>query len=356
MKEISLETLKELTGAEVVGEKQRKFSNVADLESAQAGDISFLANPRYEGAMEKSNAGAVFLHPDYKSHPLVKSSAKVWLFHEEPSRAFQLAIEYFIPHADKKSGFKGVHATATIHPTAEVDPSVEVGPGAVIDEGVKIGKGTKIGALAYIGPFSEIGENCTLMPHVTLRERVVLQDRVIIQPGAVIGSCGYGYTPNKEGKHIKLNQVGNVVIESDVEIGANTTIDRSRFKETRIGCGTKIDNLVQIAHGVKVGQDNLIISQAGIAGSTTTGRHVVLAGQSGLSGHIHITDGVILAARAAASKSIDKPGKYNGAPCVPLAEYNRHTVYLRKIEKLLNQVKALEEKVHELENRPPQSP
>jgi UDP-3-O-[3-hydroxymyristoyl] glucosamine N-acyltransferase len=350
MKEITLKELAQLTGAEAVGCETCRFNNVADLESAQASDISFLGNPRYEGAMADSKAGALFLHPSYKNHPSVVGKSCAFLFHEDPSRAFQLAIEFFFPHAGLLTAFVGVDPTATIHPSATLDPSVEVGPGAVIDARVVIKKGTKILPLVYIGPDVEIGEDCTVMSHVTLRERTWIGNRVIIQPGAVIGSCGYGYTPNAQGKHIKLNQVGRVVLEDDVEIGANTTIDRSRFKETRIGSGTKIDNLVQIAHGVTLGSDNLIIAQAGIAGSSSTGRHVVLAGQSALAGHIHATDGVILAARSAASKSLTKPGKYNGAPAMPLAEYNRNQVYLRNIESLYQKVKKLESLVDELKS------
>src|SRR5690606_21173811 len=146
---------------------------------------------------------------------------------------------------------------------------------------------------------------------------------------------GFGYTQDKQGNHIKLNQVGTVVIEDDVEIGANSTIDRSRFKETRIGQGTKIDNLVQIGHGVKVGKNNIIISQSGIAGSSSTGTNVIIAGQVAVNGHIHITDNVIIAGKSGVSKSITKPGKYNGIPALPLDEYNRNTVYLRSIQKLV---------------------
>lgn len=345
MKEISLKELITLTGAKAAGDLNRSFTNVADLETAGTSDISFLSNPRYLGAMEKSKAGAIFIHPDYQDHKALQDNSRAWLFHEDPSRAFQAAIEYFIPHADTMTGFEGVHPTAVIHPSAVIDPSVKIGPQAVIDKGAHIKKGTRIGALVYVGAFTEIGEECHIMPHVTIRERTLIQDRVIIQPGAVIGSCGYGYTPNKEGHHVKLNQVGRVVIESDVEIGANTAIDRSRFKETLISRGTKIDNLVQIAHGAIIGQDNLIIAQAGIAGSSSTGRHVVLAGQTGVAGHIHLADGVILAARSAASKSLTKPGKYNGAPAVPLEEYNRNAIHLRKIDKLFDRVKKLEDKL-----------
>ena len=260
-------------------------------------------------------------------------------------------VELFCPYADVLTGFQGIHPTAVIHPEATLAEGVEVGPGSVIDAGATIGRGTKIGAQVYIGPHSSIGENGTIMPRVTIRERTLIGNRVILQPGCVIGSCGFGYTQDKEGRHIKLNQVGRVVIEDDVEIGANSTIDRSRFKETRIGRGTKIDNLVQIGHGVVIGSDNIIIAQTGLAGSSSTGRHVILAGQSAVAGHIHLTDGVLLAAKAGASKSITKPGKYNGIPAVPLEEYNRNTVYLRRIESLVKRVEALEAALNHKDGR-----
>lgn len=346
--EFTLEEISKLTGSKLIGNPQKRITNVADLESAADDDISFLGNPRYEGAMKKSKAGAIFIQPHYENSKELSDLECSFLFHDEPSRAFQTLIELFIPEARTFSDFKGIHESAVIHPTATLQENVEVGPNAVIDAYAVIKKGTKIGALASIGPYVEIGEDCHIMTHVTLRERTILGNRVIIQPGAVIGSCGFGYTQDKLGRHVKLNQVGKVVIEDDVEIGANTTVDRSRFKETRISRGSKIDNLVQIGHGVVVGQDNIIISQAGIAGSSTTGKHVILAGQSAVAGHIHLTDGVMLAAKSGVSKSITKPGKYNGIPAVPLDEYNRNTVYLRRIENLAKSVKKLESHLGEI--------
>ena len=171
---------------------------------------------------------------------------------------------------------------------------------------------------------------------------------MIIQPGAVIGSCGFGYITDNRGIHTKLNQIGTVIIEDDVEVGANTTIDRSRFKSTKIGEGTKIDNLVQIAHGVVLGKHNIIVSQVGIAGSTETGNHVVIGAQAGVSGHLFITHKTMIAAKAGISKSILKSGNYRGIPAVPILEFNRNSVYLRNIDKYIQQIKHLEEKLNTL--------
>lgn len=196
-----------------------------------------------------------------------------------------------------------------------------------------------------------IGSDCHLYPNAIVRERCQIGNRVILQPGAVIGSCGFGYTTDNRGRHSKLNQVGIVIIEDDVEIGANTTIDRSRFKATVIGRGTKIDNLVQIAHGVVIGQDNIIVSQTGIAGSTRTGNWVIIGGQVAITGHITIADRVMIAARTGISKSITEAGKYGGLPAVPLKEHQRHSVYLRNIEKYVKEIKELQDRLFELERK-----
>jgi UDP-3-O-[3-hydroxymyristoyl] glucosamine N-acyltransferase len=186
---------------------------------------------------------------------------------------------------------------------------------------------------------------------VTVREKCLIGNRVIIQPGAVIGSCGFGYTTNAQGEHVKLEQLGAVVIEDDVEVGANSTIDRARFKITRIGRGTKIDNLVQLGHNVDIGHNNIIVSQTGIAGSVKTGKNVVFGGQAGVVGHLEIADFVMVATRGGVSKSITQPGKYAGGPVMGLSDYNRQQVHLRKITDYVKQIDALEKKVMELEEK-----
>ena len=249
----------------------------------------------------------------------------------------------------KSLATEGIHPTAVIHPSAKIGSDVLIGPYAVIDKETTVGDRTQVGAGCFIGPYTHIGEDCLLHAHVTVREKCFIGNRVIIQPGAVIGSCGFGYTTDKQGKHAKLNQVGGVKIEDDVEIGANTAIDRSRFKMTVIGRGTKIDNLVQIGHGASIGPDNLIVAQVGIAGSVETGRHVVLAGQCGLSGHTKLGNGVIVTAQSGVSKSLPAGGKYGGSPTMPLAEHQRVEVHLRNIEKYVKQIKSHEARLAKLE-------
>jgi len=323
-------------GAQLIGDATHLISGINTLEEATASDVSFLANPRYIDAMKKSHAGVICIAPQD-----ALPEGKNFLLHADPSRAFQMIAELLIPSAI--SGFSGIHPTAVIHPSAQIASDVHIGPHAVIDRDVKIGPRTHIGPHVSIGFEVEIGADCVIHPNCTLRERCRLGNRVILQPGVVIGSCGFGYTPDKLGRHIKLEQLGIVILEDDVEIGANTTIDRSRFKATLIRKGTKIDNLVQIAHNVEVGEHNIIAAQTGIAGSVKTGKYVMLGGQVGIVGHVELDDQVLVATRGGVSKSL-KSGKYRGSPAIPIAEYNRQEVYVRKLEEYVERLKQLEKK------------
>lgn len=344
-KSFTLETLAILTNCQLIGHPLHEIFDVADLESAGPQDASFFSNPRYQQALNTSQAGVIFIDPQT---PLV--DGKNYLISEQPSRAFQQLVDTLHPPKKHPSGFKGIHPSAVIHETAQLAEGVSVGPHAVIDEGVQVGAGTFIGAGVYIGPETTIGHSCLIHPRVVIREECRIGNRVVIQPGAVIGSCGFGYTTDKQGRHIKLNQVGNVLIEDDVEVGANTTIDRARFKNTKVGEGSKLDNLVQIGHGVSLGKHNIIVAQTGIAGSTSTGHYVVLAGHVAVAGHLHLEDGVTVAGKSGVSKSLST-GKYGGIPAVPLHEYNRNQVLLRQIGSYIQQVKTLFARLETLEKQ-----
>lgn len=339
----TLDEIAKLTGCTLVGNGNHLIKDVADLESATNEDASFLSNPRYEQAMGRSSAGVIFIHPEVK-----RPEGRNYLLTNDPTLAFQTLVNHFFKGAAEKSGFMGVHPTAVIHESAKIGAQATIGPYAIIDKGVVLGDRVTISSGSYIGPHTTIGNDTFIHPHVTVRERCTIGSRVILQPGAVIGSCGFGYFSDKLGKHHKLDQVGTVTIQDDVEIGANTTIDRSRFKTTLIGRGSKIDNLVMIGHGVRVGEDNMIVSQTGIAGSTETGRNVILGGQVGLAGHIKLADNIMIAASSGVSKSLQKSGKYGGIPAVPLEEYNRNAVLLRNMESLVARVKELEQKIKSL--------
>lgn len=343
MKEFTLSEIAQLTGSKLIGSPAHLIRGVSDLENASLEDISFLANPHYQKAMENSSAGAVFIAP---AIPL--PADRNFLVTENPSEAFQTIVKAFYSHRQAPSCYRGIHPTAIIPPSATIGENVTIGPYTVIDSHATIGDNTTISASCSIGAYVTIGADCVIHPHVILREFSHLGNRVILQPGVVIGSCGFGYLQNKSGEHTKLEQLGYVEIGDDVEIGANTTIDRARFKKTSVGRGTKIDNLVQIAHGVQIGEHSLVIAQTGIAGSTCIGNHVILAGQVAVAGHLEIADGVMVAGRGGVSKSIQKPGKYGGIPAIPLSEHHRNTVHLRNVGSLVAKIHKLEAKLSQL--------
>lgn len=346
-KNFKLAEIATLTNSRLIGDPNHEIGSVADLEGANSQQASFLDNPRYEQAMLQSKAGVIFVHPK-----VTLPEGRNFLIHENPSLAFQQLIEIFFKEKGALTGFEGIHPTAVVHESCQIGKGVKIGPYAVLDQDVKVGHNTFIGSGTYIGPHTSIGDDCLIHPHVTIRERCLIGNRVILQPGAVIGSCGFGYHTDKQGNHIKLAQLGTVEIEDDVEIGAHSTIDRSRFETTTIKKGSKIDNLVQIGHNVTVGPHNIIVSQSGIAGSTKTGRHVVIGGQVAVLGHIKLGDGVMLAGRSGVTKSLLKPGKYGGVPAEPIEDHNRNGVFLRNIEKyFLKPLKALEEQIKQLKEK-----
>ncbi|MGH2638654.1 MAG: UDP-3-O-(3-hydroxymyristoyl)glucosamine N-acyltransferase, partial [Rhabdochlamydiaceae bacterium] len=294
----TLEELATLTSSQLIGDPHHLITGVEDLESASSTEASFLAHPRYLSLLTGTEAGVVCIDPETP-----RIEGKNYLVCSSPTTVFQKLIELFGKDRLPASGFIGIHPTAVIHPTATLAPDVTVGPHAVIDAGCSVGSQTIIGPHVVLSAGVRIGKACHLHSHITIREGCQLGDRVIIQPGAVIGSCGFGYSTDAQGKHQKQQQMGIVVLEDDVEIGANTTIDRARFKETRICRGTKIDNLVQIGHNVTLGAHNLIVSQTGISGSVKTGAYVIMGGQTGTVGHIKIANGALFAARSGIKKS-----------------------------------------------------
>lgn len=341
-KRYTLAELAAKTAAKLIGDPNLSISGVNTLDQATPEDASFLANSRYCEAMKQSIAGVICI--DEQTSMI---EGKNYLITENPSRAFQIIAELLLSMS--ASGFTGIHPTAIIHETAQIADNAIIGPYAVIDRNSRVGPGTYIGPHVSIGYDVEIGEQCVFHPSSIIRERCRLGNRVILQPGAVIGSCGFGYTLDETGRYQKLEQLGIVILEDDVEIGANTTIDRSRFKATIIRCGSKIDNLCQIAHNVEIGEHNAIAAQTGIAGSAKTGKYVMLGGQVGIVGHVVLADKTKIATRGGVSKSL-KEGKYRGSPAMPIHEFHRQEVFVRNIEKYIDRIKDLEKKVAALES------
>lgn len=325
------------TGGTVVrGGPDRTFSGISALDTAGPEDVGFLGNPKYHGQFLATRAGAVIVPHGTDGGPQATALIAV----DNPSLAFAALVKHF---AARTAEFvPGVHPRAVVDAAATLDPATcRVHPGAVVEAGAVVGDGCDIGPNAVIGSHARLGRDCRIMANAVVRERCVLGDRVILHPGAVIGSDGYGYEL-VDGRHVKIDQVGIVEIGDDVEIGANSTIDRARFGRTMIGEGTKIDNLVQIGHNVTVGPHCLIVSQSGIAGSSSLGERVTVAAQVGIAGHVHIGDGAVLTARTGVTTNLAGSEVYSGKPAVPIRQDTRHQALVRRLPKLVERLRALE--------------
>lgn len=291
------------------GQTDAALSGIASLSEAQAGDISFLGNKKYTSEVAKSAASVILVPLDYRGTP---ADGQTLFFHENPSAA--LAKLCSVIEAELWPRPEPIiHPSAIIDREATVSQEAYVGPGCVIEAGAVIGAGTVLQAQVYVGRHARIGENCWIRPHATVADYCEVGNRVQIHNGAVIGGEGFGYE-TINGRHEKVPQVGKVILHDDVEIGANTTIDRARFSATVIGEGSKVDNLVQIGHNVVIGKHCLIVSQVGISGSTHLEDYVVLAGQVGVIGHLKLGKGCILGAQSGVSSDIPAGKYYRGAP------------------------------------------
>lgn len=314
-----------------------EITGFASLRDAQAGELSFFYSPRYLQELRQTKAAAVFVPLHFE-----EDHSSVLIKVKDPSAAFDCIIAA-LAKPEEYQPKPGVHPTAVVESTAKIGCDVSIAAYAVIEEDAVIGDRTIIGAHTFIGAHTKIGEDSFFHPHVTVRERCLLGNRVILHPGVVIGSCGFGYD-SKKGTHQKIPQIGIVQIEDDVEVGANTTIDRARFGKTKIGKGTKIDNLVQIAHNVVIGPHNIICAQVGISGSTRTAAYVTLAGQVGLSGHIEIGERAIIGAQSGLSKNV-LPGEIViGSPAKSMKTWKENNFYIHQLGKLFDRVKELEKK------------
>ncbi len=308
----------------------------AGLKEAGPGEFSFFGNERYLPELRRTRASAVLVPLDFAESVAGVALVRV----ANPSAAFAEVVKAFLPPPRVLS--PGVHASAVVDPSAVLDRSkVCIKAGAIVEAGVVIGEGSEIGAGCFVGEGSRIGRDCLLHPRVTLYRDTVLGDRVRLHAGVVLGADGFGYE-FVEGRHCKIDQVGMVQVDDDVEVGANTTIDRARFGRTWIREGAKIDNQVQIGHNVVIGRHCVVVAQVGIAGSTQVGDYTVIAAQAGLAGHLEIGPQVVIGARAGVTKSLVAKGHYMGFPAAPAAEVRKQWVHIRKIGGLLQRVASLE--------------
>ncbi|MEO0452676.1 MAG: UDP-3-O-(3-hydroxymyristoyl)glucosamine N-acyltransferase [Verrucomicrobiota bacterium] len=323
-------------GGTVEGNASQAITGLSDLESAQSDQVSFLGNSKYVKAASASEAGVIIVDDDYQ--PLQEKPQNL-IRTEKPSAAFAIVIEKFIPARAKPE--PGISPQADVAKSATIDPTASIGPHVTIEAGATIGARTRIDAGCVIGKDVTVGEECHLYPRVSVLERCLLGNRVILYAGCVIGSDGFGYE-FENGRHQKILQVGIVQLDDDVEVGANTTIDRGRFDRTWIKEGTKIDNLVQIAHNVTMGPHAIIVAQNGIAGSTKLGAYVVMGGQSATVGHVEVADQVSITAWTAVTKDITKPGVYRGGPAKPMRESMKIEALTHRLPELYERLKKLE--------------
>ncbi len=328
----TLASLAELVGGEARGDPARILRRVRALDAATAEDLSFLTNRRYLDQARSSKAGALLVGEGVEGLP------QDLLVAAEPYLALARILNRFTPDPEQP---QGVHSSAVVSESAAISTSASIGPYCVIGERVSVGEGTRIGAHCVLGDDVVVGSGCTLHPRVTLYARSEVGARCILHSGVVVGADGYGFATSG-GAHHKLPHIGRAVLEDDVEVGANSTIDRALLGETRVGAGTKIDDLVMVAHNVQVGRGCLLVAQAGIAGSARLGDFVTVAGQSGIIGHVEVGDGVVVATKSAVLQGVDKGRQVAGIPAVDLPQWRRQQALIRRLGDLRARLLRLE--------------
>lgn len=334
---MKLGIIAEKIGALLDGNFELEITGLGSLDNCNEGDITFLSNNKYGKFINNTNASAVIVSKDFKDN-VNCALLKV----DDPDYAFGKVALLFHKKISPK---KGIHESAFISKDAELGKNITVGPNASIDSFVKIGDDTIIDSNVVIGSGTVIGSNSHIYPSVTIREQCVIGNNVIIHNGTVIGSDGFGYSLEKNGKRKKIPQLGIVVIEDDVEIGANSCIDRARFGKTTIGKGTKIDNLVQIAHNVSIGEDVVVCGQVGIAGSTKIGDKTILAGQVGVSGHLNIGKNVVANAQTGITKNLESGSHVMGMPAIDYKKFNKSYAVFVKLGDLRKKILEISKKI-----------
>lgn len=347
---VKLSEIAARVGGRLTGDGCTAITGVAGIREAKSGDITFLANRRYASLLAETKASAVIIS---ETDDLPQAIPAVIV--KNPDLAFAITVESFAP--SRVDIPREIHPTARIAKGVRMGKRVAVGAYAVVEEGASIGDDTTIYPFVYVGHKVSIGKGSLLYAHVVLRERVEVGNNVIIHGGAVIGSDGFGFA-QENGAHQKIPQIGTVVIEDDVEIGANTTIDRARLDKTVLKKGVKIDNLVQIGHNVVVGDHTVIAAQTGIAGSARLGRQIMVGGQAGIGGHVEVGDRVMIAGQAGVTKSVPPGAAVSGTPAAPHHKTKREWASLRRLPEmhallkgLKNRIGALEERIEELEEK-----
>jgi UDP-3-O-[3-hydroxymyristoyl] glucosamine N-acyltransferase len=339
--QLTLDELARLVGGTVSGDGALVIRGVNGLEQAGPGEIAFLANSKYAPLLATTKASAVIVADGIEvSLPAIRV--------KNPDLAFARAAERLLGGGWRPA--PGVHPSAVVSPAARIGKDVAIGACTVVEEGAAIGDGCVLYPQVYVGAGARIGPGCLLWPQAVVRERCELGARVILHSGAVVGSDGFGYA-TEAGVHHKIPQVGIVVLEDDVELGANTAIDRARFGKTVIGRGTKIDNLVQIAHNVTMGQGCLLAAQAGISGSTRLGNYVVLGGQAGLAGHLELGDRAIVTAQSGLGKDVPAGAMVSGEHAIETKRHFREKAAMARMPEALQEIRKLRQEIEELKKK-----
>lgn len=350
---MTIREIAEWLGGEIAGsniEEKPEIDRVAKIEEAAPGSLTFLANPKYEKHLGTTNATAVLVSRKLDLKKIEGRASLIFIRVDDPYIAFLHVLKRLTPTIDPFTS--GIHSTAVISSNAVLGKNVSIGAYVIIGENAVVGDNTKIGEGCIIGKHGRIGTDCMLYPNVVVYHQCIIGNRIIIHSGAVIGSDGFGFALKPDGTYEKIPQLGIVVIEDDVEIGANTTIDRAVMGDTRIQRGVKIDNLVQIAHNVVVGEDTVIAAQTGISGSTKIGKHCMIGGQVGLSGHIEIADHTVIMAQSGIHDNIKEPGKsYFGYPADEARKAQRAYIAVKMLPEMLHEFTALKKKVADLEQK-----
>jgi UDP-3-O-[3-hydroxymyristoyl] glucosamine N-acyltransferase len=323
--------------ADIVGDNDTELTHVVDLEHGNEGGLSFAASPKYIDQLKRSNSSAVIVTPELLPH-----CHSLALVSSDPYLSFALAAQLLHP---VKSFHAGIHPSAFIDDACDIGENVYVGPNVVIDAECKIGDNSYIGAACVITAPSKIGKNARFISGVTITGESIIGDRVILHPGVVIGSDGFGLA-NDQGVWQKIPQLGKVIIGNDVEIGANTTVDRGALLDTIIEDGVKLDNQIQVAHNVKIGAHTAVAGCAGIAGSATIGKHCAIGGGAGIQGHIEITDGVQVTGMTKVSQSIGTPGVYtSGTAAQDNKKWMRNAMRFKELDEVVRRLQRLEKKI-----------
>ena len=334
--EISLKEVLKITGGRLIGDENLRIKKISPIDKAEPGDITFLTNKKYIPYLKHTKASAIILDREIKNLEIAQ------IVSNNPYLAYAKLLTFF---TRKDIEHTGVSPNAFVDESSIIPENITVYPGVYIGKNVKIGENTIIYPNVVIGDNCKIGDNCIIYANVSIYHDTIIGNNVIIHAGTVIGSDGFGYAKDGE-KYFKIPQIGNVIIEDDVEIGANCTIDRGAIESTKIGKGVKIDNLVQIAHNVEIGENSVIVAQVGISGSTKIGKNVVLAGQVGVAGHIKIGDNVMVGAKSGIGRSLKDGSIVSGIPVIDHKKWLKWAVSYEKLPEIIKKVKELEKKIN----------